>query len=198
MLGMSKERQAPSPPERADALADIVLPDQDGNEVRLGDLWSDEPVALVWVRHYGCVHCRSHAVELNGSRDEFDAAGVRVVVVGQATPRQAAHFRRRLEIDLPVLADEKRESYRAAGAKVATAGELLGPKSVSTGLKKTFESRGKVHQGRIVGHPAQLGGAMVVAAGGEVTWSHMADDASDNASPSEILAAARQASPPVT
>jgi hypothetical protein len=37
----------------ADALADIVLPDQDGNEVLLGDLWRDGPVALVWLRHYG-------------------------------------------------------------------------------------------------------------------------------------------------
>jgi hypothetical protein len=37
----------------ADALADLVLPDQDGNEVRLGDLWKDAAVALVWLRHYG-------------------------------------------------------------------------------------------------------------------------------------------------
>jgi hypothetical protein len=65
---------------------------------------------------------------------------------------------------------------------------------VTQGLRKTFESRGKVHQGRIIGHPAQLGGAMVIAPGGEVVWSHMAEDASDNASPKEILAAARQAS----
>jgi hypothetical protein len=34
-------------------LADIVLPDQDGNDVRLGDLWAERPVALVWLRHYG-------------------------------------------------------------------------------------------------------------------------------------------------
>jgi len=194
VLGIAKERQRTSPPEHADALADIVLLDHDGNEVRLGDLWREEPVALVWVRHYGCVHCRHHAVQLDEARTEFDAAGVRVVVVGQATPRQAAHFRRRLEIDLPVLADESRESYRAAGAKVATAGELLGPKSVSRGLKATVDSRGKIRQGKVIGHPAQLGGAMVVAPGGEVTWSHMAEHASDNSSPEEILAAARQAS----
>ena len=50
---MSKERQRTSPPERADDLADITLLDQDGNEVRLGDLWSDRPGALVWLRHYG-------------------------------------------------------------------------------------------------------------------------------------------------
>jgi hypothetical protein len=41
------------PDELATQLQDVVLPDQDGNEVRLGDLWSDRPVALVWLRHYG-------------------------------------------------------------------------------------------------------------------------------------------------
>jgi hypothetical protein len=34
-------------------LADIVLPDQDGHDVRLGELWREKPVALVWLRHYG-------------------------------------------------------------------------------------------------------------------------------------------------
>ena len=34
-------------------LDDIVLPDQDGNAVRLGDLWQDRTAALVWLRHYG-------------------------------------------------------------------------------------------------------------------------------------------------
>jgi peroxiredoxin len=37
----------------ANELADVTLPDQDGNEVRLGDLWRDQPVVLVWLRHYG-------------------------------------------------------------------------------------------------------------------------------------------------
>jgi hypothetical protein len=37
----------------ADKLADTVLPDQDGNQVRLGDLWRSRPTALVWLRHYG-------------------------------------------------------------------------------------------------------------------------------------------------
>jgi hypothetical protein len=34
-------------------LADITLPDQDGESVRLGDLWSDRPAVLIWLRHYG-------------------------------------------------------------------------------------------------------------------------------------------------
>ena len=53
MLGISSTKQQTAPPATAEALADIVLPDHDGNEVRLGDLWSDGPAVLVWLRHYG-------------------------------------------------------------------------------------------------------------------------------------------------
>jgi peroxiredoxin len=128
-------------------------------------------------------------VQLHRARDEFDAAGAPVTLIGQATPRHAAHFRRRQGIDLPVLADEKRVSYKAAGAKIATVGELLGPKVVAKGFS-TGRKYG-VHQGRTVGHPAQLGGAMLILPGGEVAWTHMSDDASDNAETDEILAAVR-------
>ena len=124
---------------------------------------------------------------MDRARERFEDAGVNLMLIGQATPRQAAHFRRRLGIDLPVLADERRRSYKAAGAKVGTVGELLGPKVVAKGILATVHT-GKV-QGRTIGHPAQLGGTMVIAPGGEVIWSHMAQDASDNASPEEILRA---------
>lgn len=35
------------------ALGELVLPDDEGQDVRLGDLWLGQPVALVWLRHYG-------------------------------------------------------------------------------------------------------------------------------------------------
>jgi hypothetical protein len=72
---------------------------------------------------------------------------------------------------------------------MATMGELLGPGVVAKGIL-TSARTGRL-QTRTVGHPAQLGGAMVVAPGGRILWSHMSDDASDNAQPEEILAALR-------
>lgn len=53
MLGTAKQRQRTSRPERADELAGIVLRDWRGEEVRLGDLWRDQPAVLVFLRHYG-------------------------------------------------------------------------------------------------------------------------------------------------
>ena len=129
-------------------------------------------------------------MQLHRARDEFEAEGTPLVLIGQLTARHAAHFRRRQGIELPVLADEDRVSYKAAGAKIATMGELLGPSVVAKGLMTTVRT-GRV-QGRTLGHPAQLGGAMVIAPGGEIVWSHMSEDASDNAPPEEILAAVRK------
>jgi hypothetical protein len=34
-------------------LADLVLPDADGKEIRLGSLWESKPAVIVFLRHYG-------------------------------------------------------------------------------------------------------------------------------------------------
>jgi prostamide/prostaglandin F2alpha synthase len=126
---------------------------------------------------------------LDRARGDFKAVGARLVLIGQATPRHAAQFRRRQGIQLPVLADEQRASYRAVGAKMASVTELFGPRSVSKGLLAGARSR-KI-QTRTIGNAAQLGGSLVVRPDGTVAWSHMSANAGDNASPQEILAAVR-------
>jgi hypothetical protein len=70
-------------------------------------------------------------------------------------------------------------------------GELLGPSVVAKGFLTTART-GRM-QTKTVGHPAQLGGAMVITADGRVVWSHMSQDASDNAEPEDILEAVRGA-----
>jgi peroxiredoxin len=128
---------------------------------------------------------------LDRARGEFKAAGVNLVLIGQGTPRQAAEFRRRQGIQLPVLADHDRVSYKAAGTKVGGVTDLFSPQTVAKGLLATARTRRT--QTRTIGHPGQLGGTLVVAPDERVAWSHMAQDASDNAPPDEILAAIRQA-----
>jgi hypothetical protein len=130
-------------------------------------------------------------MQLHGARSKFQSADARLVLIGQATPRHAAQFRRRQGIQLPVLADEERVSYEAVGAKHAGVLDLFGPKVIAKGA--LTGARHRIIQGRTIGDAAQLGGAIVVSPDGRITWSHMSDDAGDNASPEEILAAVRAA-----
>jgi len=130
-------------------------------------------------------------VQLHRDRDKFEQAGANLVVIGQGSPRQAARFRDTQHLELPLLVDPNRRSYRAAGAKVATLSELVGPRVLVKGALRG--ARAGVHQGKTIGHPAQLGGVLVVSTDGSVTWSHMSDDASDNPPNEEVLDAVRRA-----
>jgi peroxiredoxin len=132
-------------------------------------------------------------VQLHRARSDFDSEGVGLVLIGQKTPRHATEFRRRHGIELPILADQRRDTYRAAGARMGRLGELLGPRSVVAGISKAFRSRGKIRQGRVIGSAAQLGGALVIAPGGRILWSHKSENAADSASAEELLEAARTA-----
>jgi hypothetical protein len=135
------------------------------------------------------VHCRDHAVQLHRARDRFEEAGARLVLIGQATPRHAAHFRRKLDIDLPILADEERRTYRLAGLRRGNLAQLVGPRSVLAGVK--HGARSGVVQGRIIGDGAQLGGAMIVAPGDRVVFERRSENAGDTVEPDELLAALR-------
>ena len=126
-------------------------------------------------------------MQLHRARGEFENAGATLTLIGQATPRHAAQFRRRQGIQLPMLADEERVSYEAAGAKVAGITDLFGPKVIAKGAVTGV--RNKSIQTRTIGNTAQLGGVLVVRPDGTVAWSHMSTDAGDNASPEEILEA---------
>jgi hypothetical protein len=127
-------------------------------------------------------------VQLHRDRDRFATAGVELAVVGQGTPAQARHFLESQHVDLPMYVDARRDAYRAAGAKVGTFGELLGPRSVLRGIRRSV--RDGVRQGRTVGHPAQLGGVLVVCPDDSIAYAHLAEDASDNPPNDEVLAAA--------
>ena len=74
------------------ALSALSLPDQDDRLHHLGDLWADRPVVLVFLRHFGCLHCREHAVELRDRYDDLHAQGVELVAIGTGDRRYAGAF----------------------------------------------------------------------------------------------------------
>ena len=124
---------------------------------------------------------------MQGAREQFLAAGADVVLIGQASPQGAANFRRQFELELTVLADKQRTSYRAVGAKMAGATGLFGPRVILRAFTTIFGRR--VRQGKTIGHPAQLGAALVIAPGDRVLLAQRARDASDNVPPADLLGA---------
>jgi AhpC/TSA antioxidant enzyme len=130
-------------------------------------------------------------MQLHRAQEDINDAGARLAFVGQATPKHAAHFRRRFAPDVQILADEDRSTYKLAGAVRGGAAQLIGPSVVLKGLSRSVMNRSV--QGRPVGDVAQLGGTLIVMPDGKVPWSHLSTDAADNATVPEIMEALRDA-----
>jgi peroxiredoxin len=139
-------------------------------------------------------------VDIHRSRHDFEKADVELVVIGHGSAAHAADFRRQQNVELPLLVDPDRRVYELAGAKVATLPELIGPRQILRGLRATIMSRLRqgsiaVHQGRIIGHAAQLGGVLVIAPDGSVRYAYLSEESGDNPPAREVLAAARAIRP---
>ncbi len=131
-------------------------------------------------------------MQLHRDREKFDAAGARLAVIGQRRPDDAQAFIDKFGLQgLEILVDPRREVYAAAGAKVGTLMELLGPKSVARGISRSVKERKM--QGPVKGHAAQLGGVIVIDTDGAIAWSHLSEDASDYPPNEDVLDAVERA-----
>lgn len=170
------------------ALADLVLPDDEGNAHRLGDAWLIRPVVLAFLRHYGCIFCRRRVAQLVRYQNDVRAAGAGIALVGLGTPDMASDARRETGWRGPIYVDGDAAAYRAAGLAKATIAGVFRPRVVLAALRARREG---FRQGRTRGNPWQLGGTLVVAPGDRVLYAWRNRAADDDAPMEEVLAAMR-------
>jgi hypothetical protein len=127
--------------------------------------------------------------ELRPHVEELRAMGVEPFVIGSGTPAEAALFVAQQHTEsLPVFSDEALTSYRAAELK-RSLGATLHPRTWWKGIKSFV----KHPQGKTAGDPWQLGGAMIVKPGGDVTWRFASAVAGDHPAIATLLDEARKA-----
>jgi len=88
-----------------------AVPDQNGQTI--DDLSRDQPVLLVFLRHFGCTFCREALTDLRVQRSRIEAAGVKVALVHMVSDLEAARFFARYELaDVARFSDPGRSLYR--------------------------------------------------------------------------------------
>jgi peroxiredoxin len=169
-----------------DALSALSLPDQEGTPHRLGDLWQDQPVVVVFLRHFGCHNCRDHAVQLRDRYDDLQRQGIELVAIGTGDRRYAGAFVRDEKIPYLVLVDDDARAARAAAVNVASWYRLLHPSTWAASVQ-AWKRGARIHKaGKRV---TQLGATFVLGPGDQVRYSHVDADSTDHAPVPEILAA---------
>lgn len=117
---------------------------------------------------------------------EFDAKGARLAAIGLGDMNYARIFREETGIGFPLLVDEERLAYRAAGLGVANILHIFRSDNMAARRNARRNGHRQQHLGR---SPFQLGGSFVFFPGNRDVYAHVSKTFGDNASISELLAA---------
>jgi methylphosphotriester-DNA--protein-cysteine methyltransferase len=116
----------------------------------------------------------------------FQQKGARLAAVGLGDRTYARLFREETGITFPLLIDEQRVAYRAAGLRTANVLHLL--RRDNAAARECARSTG--HRQHALGkNPFQLGGSFVFGPGKVDRYAQVSKTFGDNASPEKLLAA---------
>jgi peroxiredoxin len=94
-----------SAPGVGDAMPDFALPDDSGHIVRLDELLSKGPTAIMFHRGHWCPYCRINLAAIARHSDDIRNAGGNLVAVTPERQEFAAMFRSDAAAPFPVLSD---------------------------------------------------------------------------------------------
>lgn len=93
-----------------------ALTNQDGEELKLYDLYGKKGMTLVFYRSAGwCPYCQKQLIELNKSASEFEKAGYPLVGLSYDKAAILKKFDTKHDISFPLLSDPASEAIRAFG-----------------------------------------------------------------------------------
>ena len=121
----------------------------------------------------------------------FRDAGARLAAIGLGDMSYARAFREDSGIGFPLLVDEAREAYRAAGLQKASFLHLL--RAENFAARRRARAAGH-QQGKLGKDPFQLGGSFVFGPGNVDLYAHVSRTFGDNAPVADLLAAVRRPS----
>jgi hypothetical protein len=162
--------------------SEIVL--STGERAPLPSLWAERALALVFLRHFGCVFCRRYVSQFR------PFSGENVVFVCQEGPEEAERFKRRMRSPHRFVCDPEARLYEAFGLGRGTVGQMLNLRTLAQGAVATLQGHGFAPPSS---DPWRMPGVFVVSPNGELAWSHRSRDAADNPPVSKVLAALEKA-----
>lgn len=150
MMGSANTRKAQDP---AVAATHFML----STGVSLAQASEQSPVALVFLRHFGCTFTRQILRGLDQLKQDAESNGAKLVLVHMLKQGKETRYLRDSN-EVPCIADPDCELYRAFGLGNGGLLELFGPRVWWLGMISIFKGCGVGH---IAGNGLQMPGAFV-------------------------------------
>jgi hypothetical protein len=128
--------------------------------------------------------CREQAAQLRGIKTEIEAAGARLVFIGNGNTAFARNFKETYAPDCEVLTDPSTASYAMLGARRGI-WTTWTPRSLPATLRAISHG---FRQSRTQGDAFLQGGVAIVDSSGAIRWSFVSRFAGDHPSPAQVVA----------
>lgn len=156
-------------------LAHCEVFDEEGKSHKVASLWAKQTTVFIFLRHFACIECRTHAVNLWNKRQQYESTGARLVFIGNGAPHFIKYFKEELKIFYaPIFTDPKLQTFRAAGFKRGFLA-ALGPSSIARGLKLYKDGGRQGTNYKDSGDLWQMGGVLVVRPDGSVAYHYISE-----------------------
>ena len=180
------------------AAPDLVLPDHTGVKRSLSEFWADQPVLLMFWRHFGCGCGIDRAARLLEEYPTYQEAGIIPLIVAQGEPARAAAYRDQLGLPCPVLCDPDHDAYRAYGIGHWSVERILFDAPVEfwahpRDLGASFQDERRAGGRPLVDDPWRATAEFVIGTDGRVRLSHLYQYCEDFPEPLVLTAAAQLA-----
>jgi peroxiredoxin len=192
LTGPKRTRWSSLPPQVGDLAPDVHLPDTTGAVRPLSSFWADQPLHLIFFRHFGCSCLSARLDPLAEAMPVIEGRGARVVGVTQAEPERTAAVAQRRGYAISLLADPERTAFEAFGLLEGTPPTILHDFTWRPGDRETVETafaprRGTERAG--VDNPWQLPGDFVIGTDGRIVLAHRYQYCEDHPPTGVILGA---------
>jgi len=134
----------------------------------LTQITAQQPVLLVFLRHFGCSFCREAIADIAKRRKRLEAQGVRIVFVHMAPDKEVAEkfFRKYRLFPIDHISDPEKRFYQAFGLGRGTPAQLFGLMNWIRGFQAgVVEGHGFDYHSEEIGDGFQMPGVFVLQNG---------------------------------
>jgi peroxiredoxin len=159
------------PVQEGDKAPDFELESSTNELTKLSDLWSEEPILLIFWRHTGCGCGFIRADSIRQSYDKITDMGIKVVIITQAEPERAAFYAKEQSIKGTLLSDPNYKVYRAYGLLDGNGPQILGTPNIDYSIGEKLQKDRIGTQRALVDNPWLLPGEFIIDKSGVIQFA---------------------------
>lgn len=152
--------------------------DESGTTIEAGRLWQDSKAVLVFLRHFACIACRAHAVQVWEHREIYEKNNSKLVFIGNGSPRYIEGFKKSLGLEeSTIYTDPSLTTFRFAGLRRGFR-SLVSIGSIKNAVA-LYKQGHRQNQLQAQGDHWQLGGVLVITPKNEIAFHFVSKSLGD-------------------